>query len=79
LRDSGAAGAYPVASTAYVFIHVDPRHGGMSRTQVDAIKRVLDYLLGDGQAVARELSFAPLPERLRAAAAAAVAQVRCAE
>jgi phosphate transport system substrate-binding protein len=76
--DARVASAYPIVSEAYVMTFSDPCNEGASMGQTHGIQQVLQYLVGgSGQALVRRFSFAPLPQDLRAGAAAAVRRLRC--
>jgi phosphate transport system substrate-binding protein len=72
-----APGAYPIATEAYVLTYRDLCAAGLSHPEATAVQRVLSYLRGPGQSVAKALSFAPLPPALRAKARKAVARLEC--
>jgi phosphate transport system substrate-binding protein len=71
------ADAYPVASETYVLIYRDLCVAGMVPRQAAAIQRFVTFLVGAGQSTVRQLSFAPLPPRLRDSAQAAVRKLSC--
>ena len=50
---------------------------GYSESTAKDVKIWLDYALGDGQAVAPDLNYAPLPPETLAAAKAKVAALQC--
>jgi hypothetical protein len=67
----------PIASEQYVLTLRDLCTAGRSDAEQAAVKRLLLYLLGEGQSVARDLSLAPLPGHLRAVARHAVRAMHC--
>ena len=69
--------AYPIASEQYLLTLRDLCTAGRSDAEQAAVKRLLLYLLGEGQSVARDLSLAPLPPHLRARARQAVRAMHC--
>jgi phosphate transport system substrate-binding protein len=75
--DSPNATAYPIVSQTFVIVHTDLCAGGMSAGTAKAFKTFIDYGLGDGQNVAKQLSYAPLPAALLAKAKAQVAKLTC--
>jgi phosphate transport system substrate-binding protein len=70
-------GAYPITSEQYVLTLRDLCTAGRSQAEEEAVQHVLQYLLGPGQAVARQLLFAPLPSHLRRAARREVRTMHC--
>ena len=52
-------------------------NAGFTHPEASGVQRLLGYMLGEGQAVARELSFAPLPPALRASARRLVSGMQC--
>ncbi len=77
ITDAPAAQAYPVASQTFVIVHSDLCKGGLKKADASGMKRFLDYLLGDGQATIKELSYAPIPDALKAKEQAAVKKLTC--
>jgi phosphate transport system substrate-binding protein len=75
--NSSARGAYPLVAEGYVLTFRDLCDRGLSRAQSISAHRVLDYLLGEGQQIAAQLSFAPLPASLRDNARAELRSLRC--
>jgi phosphate transport system substrate-binding protein len=73
------ADAYPIASEVYVLTFRDPCAAGFSHPDATALQRLLRYMLGDGQRVAREFSFAPLPPSLRVSARRELRTLRCSD
>ena len=70
-------GAYPITSEQYVLTLRDLCTAGRSQAEEQAVQHVLQYVLGPGQAVARQLLLAPLPGHLRRAARRAVRTMHC--
>ena len=52
---------YPVAAVTFMLVHEDVCKGGLAADKAPPLKGWLDYALGDGQSVAKELQYAPLP------------------
>lgn len=68
---TGNAGVYPISTTSYLLVptKLDPNKG-------DNVVAFLNYALsGDGQGKAVSLGYAPLPDRVRTAALAAVGRI----
>ena len=68
--NAAGANAYPIVAPTYVLVYVNPQ------SKAAAIKGWLNYLLNEGQAIAKDASFAPLPESLRTKAVAQIAQIQ---
>jgi phosphate transport system substrate-binding protein len=75
--DSPNAAAYPIVSQTFVIVHQDLCAGGMSQANAKAFKTFIDYGLGDGQNVAKQLYYAPLPSGLLAKAKEQVTKLQC--
>ena len=52
---------YPIAAVTFMLVHQDVCKGGLAADKAALVKGWLDYALGDGQEVAKELQYAPLP------------------
>jgi phosphate transport system substrate-binding protein len=75
--DAPGEKAYPIASATFLLAYKDMCKAGKSRAQAQRVKNWFDYALGDGQKVAPELQYAPLPARLRADAQGKVKSLTC--
>ena len=75
--NSPNAAAYPIASQTFIVVYKDPCKAGMSQGNATALVGFLNYGLGDGQAVAKQLSYAPLPSAIADKAKASVATMTC--
>jgi phosphate transport system substrate-binding protein len=69
--------AYPISSQTFAVVHQDLCKGGMSQSKAKGMRKALDFALGEGQSVIKQLSYAPLPSGLKAKASAAVANLKC--
>ena len=69
--------AYPIASQTFIVAYQDPCKAGMSQGNATALVGFLNYGLGDGQNVAKQLSYAPLPSAIATQAKSAVATMTC--
>jgi phosphate transport system substrate-binding protein len=69
--------AYPISSQTFVIVHKDLCKGGMSQGKAKGMRKMLDFTLGQGQSIIKQLSYAPLPSGLRAKTTAAVAALTC--
>jgi phosphate transport system substrate-binding protein len=76
--DSPNPKAYPIASQTFVDTYKDLCKGaGMDANTAKGFVAFLNYGLGDGQAVAEKLSYAPLPDSIKSKVTAAVSQLQC--
>lgn len=71
------AGAYPIVSQTFLIVHQDLCKGGLSSAKASAMKKFLTYTLGDGQQEIQNLSYAPLPDTIKAKAQAVVDGLQC--
>jgi phosphate transport system substrate-binding protein len=69
--------AYPIASATFLLVYRDMCKAGLSEGKAKLVKGWLDYALGDGQQVAPELEYAPLPDKILSAAKAKVQELQC--
>lgn len=58
--DADATGAYPIAALSYVLVRREPE----DQARAETLARFLWWAIHDGQRVAPELEYAPLPEEL---------------
>jgi phosphate transport system substrate-binding protein len=75
--DAPGAVAYPIASATFILVYKDMCKAGLSSTQAQRVKNWLDYAEGDGQKVAPQLQYAPLPAALHTQALAKVKGLTC--
>jgi phosphate transport system substrate-binding protein len=68
---------YPIAAVTFMLVHQDVCKGGLDAAKAPPLKGWLDYALGDGQDVAKELQYAPLPAAVLEKAKAKVAGLQC--
>ena len=61
--DAPGAQAYPIVSQTFIDVYQDLCKGGMSKPNAQAMVTFLNYGLGEGQNVAKQLYYAPLPAR----------------
>jgi phosphate transport system substrate-binding protein len=69
--------AYPIVSQTFVVVHRDLCQAGLSQSGAKAMVRFLNFGLGQGQGVAKKLSYAPLPASLLAKSRAQVTSLQC--
>src|SRR3954452_6888930 len=75
--DSPGANAYPIASATFILVYKDMCKAGKSATVAQRVKNWLDYAEGDGQKVAPQLQYGPLPDSLHTQALAKVKGLTC--
>jgi phosphate transport system substrate-binding protein len=69
--------AYPITAATFMLVYQDSCKAGLSSGKAQSLKAWLDYAEGDGQNVAKELYYAPLPDAVHTAAMAKVAALQC--
>jgi phosphate transport system substrate-binding protein len=74
-----AAGArsYPITAVTFQIVWQDACKAGISKDTATSLKAWLTYILGDGQSVAPQLEYAPLPASIQSRAQARVAALVC--
>jgi phosphate transport system substrate-binding protein len=74
-----AAGArsYPITAVTFQIVWQDACRAGISEDTAKSLKAWLTYILGEGQSVAPELEYAPLPTSIQARAQARVDALVC--
>jgi phosphate transport system substrate-binding protein len=72
ITDAPGKGAYPIASFTWLLLYENPSNKAHSRIMVDFMK----WALGEGQKFARELGYAPLPDRVVKLELAALAKIK---
>jgi phosphate transport system substrate-binding protein len=75
--DSPNPTAYPIVSQTFIDVHQDLCKSGMSKANATAFKTFINYGLSDGQNVAKQLFYAPLPAALLSKAKAQVSKLQC--
>jgi phosphate transport system substrate-binding protein len=75
--DAPGGDAYPIASGTFLLVYQDMCKSGLSKAKAQGVKQWLDYALGDGQSVAKELQYAPLPDNILTKAKAKVDGLVC--
>jgi phosphate transport system substrate-binding protein len=75
--DSPNPNAYPIASQTFVDVFKDMCKAGLQKGTAQRIVAFLNYGLGDGQNVAKQLSYAPLPATLLSKSKDAVKSLQC--
>jgi phosphate transport system substrate-binding protein len=69
--------AYPIASGTFLLVYKDMCKAGVSQEKAKLVKGWLDYALGAGQNVAKELQYAPLPSAIQTKAQQKVDSLTC--
>ncbi len=69
--------AYPIASGTFLLVYQDMCKAGLSKEKAQGVKQWLDYALGEGQSVAKELQYAELPAAVKTKAQAKVDGLVC--
>jgi len=69
--------AYPISAVTFLLVWADACKAGENATQAKLVKNWLNYALGDGQAVAPQLQYAPLPDNVKTKAQAKVDALQC--
>jgi phosphate transport system substrate-binding protein len=75
--NGGGANAYPIATQTFVDVYKDLCKAGTSQAEAKAVVSFLNYGLGAGQQVAKQLSYAPLPPAVVGKSKAAVTTLQC--
>ncbi len=75
--DAAGDGTYPISAVTFLLVHQDMCKAGMDAGTAGLVVEWLDYAEGDGQAVAPQLEYAPLPDAILAKAKAKIAGLEC--
>jgi phosphate transport system substrate-binding protein len=75
--DAPGAKTYPITAVTFLLVWQDQCKAGIKPATAKLVKSWLDYALGDGQAVAPELQYAPLPDAIKQKAQAKVDGLVC--
>jgi phosphate transport system substrate-binding protein len=70
-------GSYPITAVTFQIVFQDVCKAGISADKATSLKAWLTYILGDGQSVAPELEYAPLPASIQTRAQARVDALEC--
>ena len=71
------AKTYPISAVTFLLVWQDQCKSGIKPETAKLVKSWLDYALGDGQKVAPELQYAPLPDPIKQKAQAKVDALQC--
>jgi phosphate transport system substrate-binding protein len=75
--DAPGKTAYPITALTFLLVWQDACKAGKDEASAKRVKAWLQYAEGDGQSVAKELQYAPLPDDLHAKAVAKVDGLQC--
>jgi phosphate transport system substrate-binding protein len=75
--DAANAAAYPIVSQTFAITYADPCKAGLDKNKATGLKTFFVYLLGDGQDTIKKLSYAPIPDSLKAKDQAVVDAMQC--
>jgi phosphate transport system substrate-binding protein len=75
--DAPGKTAYPITALTFLLVYQDVCKAGKDEAAAKRIKAWLQYAEGDGQSVAKELQYAPLPDDLHTKAVAKVDGLQC--
>ncbi len=69
--------AYPISSQTFIIVYRDLCKAGLSAAKAKGVVKFLNYGLGAGQGVAKQIQYAPLPAAVLTQAKAAVSSLQC--
>ena len=69
--------AYPIVSQTFLIVYKDMCKAGVSQSAAGGVKKFIAYGLGSGQAVEKQLSYAPLPSSILAKDQAQLSALTC--
>jgi len=75
--DAPGADTYPISAVTFLLAYQDVCKAGLDATKAGLLKDWLTYALGDGQALAKELEYAALPDAIKTLAQAKVDGLQC--
>jgi phosphate transport system substrate-binding protein len=75
--NSPNAAAYPISSQTFVIVYKDMCKAGLKSGTASGVKKFIDYGLGAGQDVLKQLQYAGLPAALKTKAQAAAGTLQC--
>jgi phosphate transport system substrate-binding protein len=75
--DAPNAAAYPIVSQTFAITYADPCAAGLDENKAKGLKTFFAYLLGAGQDTIKKLSYAAIPDSLKAKNQAAVDAMQC--
>jgi phosphate transport system substrate-binding protein len=69
--------AYPISSQTFVIVYKDMCKAGLKDANASGVKKFIDYGLGAGQDVLKQLQYATLPDALKTKAQTAADSLQC--
>lgn len=75
--DAPGDAAYPIVSQTFAITYKDPCKAGIAKDKATGLKTFFAYLLNEGQDTIKKLSYAPIPDSLKAKDQAAVDAMQC--
>jgi phosphate transport system substrate-binding protein len=75
--DSPNAKAYPITATTYLLMWQDACKAGQSKDTAKAQQTFASFALGEGQSIAQQLEYAPLPSNIQSQAQKSVDGLQC--
>ncbi len=75
--DAPGEATYPITAVTFLLVYQDMCKAGLDAAKAGLVKDWLNYAEGDGQAVAPELEYAPLPDSIKAKAQAKIDGLVC--
>jgi phosphate transport system substrate-binding protein len=75
--DAPGTNAYPIASATFILVYQDMCKAGKNTNTAQRVANWLNYALGAGQSVAKDLQYAPLPPSILSKAQAKVDGLQC--
>ncbi len=75
--NADGAKSYPITAVTFQIVFQDVCKAGLSKDKAASLKAWLTYILGDGQSVAPQLEYAPLPASIQTRAQARVDALEC--
>jgi phosphate transport system substrate-binding protein len=75
--NASGARSYPITAVTFQIVWQDACKAGISKDTATSLKAWLTYILGDGQSVAPQLEYAPLPASIQTRAQARVDALTC--
>jgi phosphate transport system substrate-binding protein len=75
--DAPGDATYPITAVTFLLVYQDMCKAGLDATKAGLVKDWLNYAEGDGQAVAPELEYAPLPDAIKQKAQAKIDGLVC--
>jgi phosphate transport system substrate-binding protein len=75
--DAPGAQAYPITATTFLLVYQDMCKAGIDEAKAKAVKAWLEFGEGEGQDIAKQLQYAPLPDNLHTAANDKISALQC--